>query len=478
LLSDLRKHKEGGFAQGAGSYMPWGINWLSHHKVMDRDLGHFAAMQYRSVVVYEDVWSSAEWSHKLAEALPNAIFLVRDHPLSEQKGDMYTKPRETGRRHAAEWAQKVKDGRVHVPLGRSYFLGINEPDSNWFQAQIDNYNEAFVRGLNEAGLKAAAYSFGVGHPSTVGLREDGAIDWSWYAKSAEAVLAGDNIVDFHAYGVPPGWSLDHHLARVAGCPWPFKVVFGEFGVDWGIVPNTKVDGWATKRTNPAENLTGEGYVEWVDRAQALILGEFARKQSKLEVLSFDIFSYDSNADWRTFDIMPIRDLFERRGEWIAPKASNQVHVPIVSKPAEAGLWEKVVKIVIDRFEGGLSLDPNDPGNWYNGELVGTKYGISGKTWGHLYDIRNLTRQEAESIYFKHYWQASGADKMAWPLCLLHFDSAVQFGSGVAAQLLRDSGGKPWKYMSDRLFRYTRDKNWRHFGAGWTNRMAMLMEYFD
>ena len=28
-------------------------------------------------------------------------------------------------------------------------------------------------------------------------------------------------------------------------------------------------------------------------------------------------------------------------------------------------------------EGGLSMNRHDPGNWYNGQLIGTNYGISG-----------------------------------------------------------------------------------------------------
>ena len=73
----------------------------------------------------------------------------------------------------------------------------------------------------------------------------------------------------------------------------------------------------------------------------------------------------------------------------------------------------------------------------------TKYGI---TWGALCkaysqgivshaDITRLTQPEAQEIYKANYWVPSKADKMAWGLCLVHFDCAVNCGiSGAGKQL--------------------------------------------
>jgi lysozyme family protein len=74
----------------------------------------------------------------------------------------------------------------------------------------------------------------------------------------------------------------------------------------------------------------------------------------------------------------------------------------------------------------------------------TRYGITWGTLSRAYsqgivdhsDITKLTRQEADEIYKKNYWKPSRADKMPWGLCLVHYDTAVNFGVGGAAKLLQ------------------------------------------
>ena len=74
----------------------------------------------------------------------------------------------------------------------------------------------------------------------------------------------------------------------------------------------------------------------------------------------------------------------------------------------------------------------------------TKYGI---TWGTLAaaysqgivdhsDITALTKTEANKIYEANYWRPSRSDKMQWPLCLCHYDCAVNAGVGGAAKQLQ------------------------------------------
>lgn len=88
-------------------------------------------------------------------------------------------------------------------------------------------------------------------------------------------------------------------------------------------------------------------------------------------------------------------------------------------------------------EGGKSNDPLDRGG-------ATNMGITEGTLNRAYqdgivqhnDIDKLTRAEAAEIYRVDYWQASRADKMPDPLCILHFDAAVNHGVGGAGKLLQ------------------------------------------
>ena len=64
-------------------------------------------------------------------------------------------------------------------------------------------------------------------------------------------------------------------------------------------------------------------------------------------------------------------------------------------------------------EGEFTNDKNDRGNWTSGvigegELKGTKYGISAMSYPNL-DIENLTLKQAQSIYFEDFWTGNGID---------------------------------------------------------------------
>lgn len=81
-------------------------------------------------------------------------------------------------------------------------------------------------------------------------------------------------------------------------------------------------------------------------------------------------------------------------------------------------------------DGGYTNDPHDPG----GE---TRWGISKRSYPGL-DIRALSREQAEEIYFRDYWSASGVQRsfcsvLSWPLNIAHFDCTVNVGNWKVAR---------------------------------------------
>ncbi|MGI0106723.1 glycoside hydrolase family 108 protein [Salinimicrobium sp. WS361] len=83
------------------------------------------------------------------------------------------------------------------------------------------------------------------------------------------------------------------------------------------------------------------------------------------------------------------------------------------------------------IEGGYVNDPTDRG----GE---TKYGISKRSYPHL-DIKNLTLQQAEEIYYRDFWKANGLDNIIkYELALELFDTGVNMGVGVAPRFLQEA----------------------------------------
>jgi lysozyme family protein len=92
-------------------------------------------------------------------------------------------------------------------------------------------------------------------------------------------------------------------------------------------------------------------------------------------------------------------------------------------------------------EGGLSLDPNDSGNWTGGakgkgELRGTNYGISAAQYPNE-DIANLSTERATFLYKRDYWTPLKLDEVRnETLQEKMFDMGVNMGIDTAAIILQ------------------------------------------
>jgi lysozyme family protein len=83
------------------------------------------------------------------------------------------------------------------------------------------------------------------------------------------------------------------------------------------------------------------------------------------------------------------------------------------------------------IEGGYVNNPNDRG----GE---TKYGISKRAYPNL-DIKNLTLQNAQDIYYKDYWSAIKLDYVEdLKIALELFDTAVNMGIRTASKMFQEA----------------------------------------
>jgi Putative secretion activating protein len=161
------------------------------------------------------------------------------------------------------------------------------------------------------------------------------------------------------------------------------------------------------------------------------------------------------------------------------------------------------KLLID-VEKGFSLNRNDEGNWTGGEvgegeLKGTKYGISAAAYPEL-DIKNLTVKQAKDIYHRDYWDKLKLEGIPEIIRFDLFDTAVNSGVSTAAKLLQRTvkvkedgviglitltavakeGFVPERL--DKRFNAVRllyiaslsERNWDNFGKGWVRRIANNM----
>lgn len=168
------------------------------------------------------------------------------------------------------------------------------------------------------------------------------------------------------------------------------------------------------------------------------------------------------------------------GSLLSPTApSNPGPTPPVQPPTQpAGdCWTRAREFV-RRWEGGWADNPADPGGaTMKGITIGTY-----KRWREAHgqpeptkdDLRNIPDAETDQIFHDWYWLASGADKLPWPLCLAHFDTAVNAGTGRAQEMLAKSNGNFLAYLGHLLTWYASIDGFETFGRGWIRRRADLL----
>lgn len=94
-------------------------------------------------------------------------------------------------------------------------------------------------------------------------------------------------------------------------------------------------------------------------------------------------------------------------------------------------FSRAVAYLIDVLEGGPQVVVDTGGT--------TRWGISQNAYPDE-DIANLSRDRAEFLYRRDYWNAVDAARLPAPLALLVFDAAVNQGPGNAARFLQECLG--------------------------------------
>ena len=133
------------------------------------------------------------------------------------------------------------------------------------------------------------------------------------------------------------------------------------------------------------------------------------------------------------------------------------------------------------YEGGLSTDPKDPGNWTRGKvgagaLLGTKYGIAASAHPTL-DIPSLTLAQAGDIYWTEYAVKPGFTALALPMLLEVFDAGVNCGPARARAWLALASAKgteaeQLEAVTAANLAYHRSlATWSRYGKGWSARIA-------
>lgn len=108
------------------------------------------------------------------------------------------------------------------------------------------------------------------------------------------------------------------------------------------------------------------------------------------------------------------------------------------------------------FEGGFTNNPNDRGNWVDGKLIGTKYGISAPVLKQYLgrtptakEMKDLSKETAKEIYRLNYWVPIKGDEILFQKPANEiYDMAVNSGVSTSIKLSqRQYGLKETGFMN-------------------------------
>lgn len=302
-----------------------GLHWIRVHPDSD-DFRHVERMQYRSVKTFEWMHADRDFCANLLAVLPNdSYILARNHPRSEEKEDVWRDPAGTGKRHADAWADDLRGGRCYLPVDRTFFLPVNEPDAtSGDRAKIDRYTVAFLDRLREHGLRGGAFNFSTGHPRTADGTPYTQADYSVFEASHQAIVRGRHIAVAHIYGTAAQPLAPGHYDRLRACRWPdVEWIVGEFGIDEHVIGGGPHHGYLVPfGSRPAD------YCAWLDTA---IMGI-----ADPRIHSYQVFTYDYSKPWDSFDVRVARAALESyfwRQATEPPPPDHNVYVPVVGGPS-------------------------------------------------------------------------------------------------------------------------------------------------
>lgn len=428
---------------------------------------------------------------RLLRLLPDALIAIRiwdmDDRNGEAKDSMHDDPeREAALQHTF-WRALLN--RFPAPFRhRLVACAINEPDPQRMGLQLRRYTARLLQyGTNDK-VRYLAYNFSVGTPSLPGEHQ---YDWPYFAQIEQLFLDGQHLLGLHEYMQPEGmyaiWTDDqgnerrdygYLVGRHLKCPMKrVPIVIGEWGVD-GILYN--------RHRHPQHGHSGwRNFGEWSPTRYADELAECARVAGPNVIAICPFITDHADKTWQSFDPQPAyaemmirKHLFERTGQPVPPPpAPAPPPMPPAPVPPAGDTWQRALAWVLVR-EGGWSDHPQDPGG-------ATMKGITLATytrWRQAHgqpsptkdDLRNISDAEVAKIYYEWYWLASKSDTLPWPLCLANFDTAVNAGTGRAAEMLQKSGGNFLRYMAYLIDWYTRINNFEIFGRAWIQRRAALL----
>lgn len=149
-------------------------------------------------------------------------------------------------------------------------------------------------------------------------------------------------------------------------------------------------------------------------------------------------------------------------------------------PDDKTLFKKALAFVL-KWEGGYVNNPNDKGGATNKGITQYTYNSWLVSQGKpRKDVKFITQQEVEEIYYKNYWLKANCNNMSKIFAVICFDTAVNMGVGRVTEFLKVAQWKDVdKFLNAREYKYREFATYgtqKIFLKGWLNRLNDLRTF--
>jgi hypothetical protein len=205
----------------------------------------------------------------------------------------------------------------------------------------------------------------------------------------------------------------------------------------------------------------------VGKALADVVTDLADEDVDAAQAFFDANYENMTADQRDKARTVLRPAIEARtAEQVADMFGPRLG-GTVAAPGGASSFDQSMVSIWQSEGTALVADDNGAGR--------ARFGITERSHPAAWADGEVTREEANAIYKRDYWDAIGADDLPAGMAHMAFDTAVNMGAGRARQLLDQAGGDVTKFAQLRRDEYRRiaaedaDGSSRQYLAGWLER---------
>lgn len=187
----------------------------------------------------------------------------------------------------------------------------------------------------------------------------------------------------------------------------------------------------------------------------------------------------SNLYRKNMYIVPVAMTSNIKSSYFVPSQKNEEHLTNFKDTK----FQQALGFLFPA-EGGYSNQKFDKGGATNMGITQATYNAYLKKNNlPTKDVKTITRNEAEKLYYDEFWVGSGASKISDPkMAVAYFDASVHHGPATAASFYKKSGGNLNQFMSLRQARFdalvTKDPTQKQFYNGWCNRIAKLDTYLQ